>query len=669
MSNSVKLVRIRKSHSFSVKPSRSWTGSVSSIQSDPGNWSLRSQSLKMRPVLDFRMPTLANKGPFLLPIEDIAAKTKSRLQHLESHPPSSLRDVRQALAGEIKAIQKKLTRLERSYYGVGKSLNHEVKKYATPIKILVRMLGYFELPSVKAVEAALKYGSDPKRYKGDPENVQLLKEAYTKVQSFVPAKFTDVTELCEKMLELLEKYCISFYEPDGEIEVETALHYETQIRTWKRVIRETLGKINELMVHFKNRGIHYTMFTSTVATFCQRNECEIVPFLMLFAEACTNIRTVLSIMTQWLKSDENYSVFLQNDVTDLERQKEEQTKVMREAREHYHSAMYKVNQAETEYTKLMHELENLQEKEEANEIEETFLINKCNELEMDMEFKESRRDDLKNKPLDADIESLAITWDNLNEEIRFLKDNLPGVKRQLATVQHRREWMTERRHQLEKMEKEIAQLTKEAKVAEKDKTKREAEYETIEKTLEVSRRLLLHKTSNDSVSKIFYDLPITARNNKAKLPSISNGTDGTLDKACSIVVKHIDQDWIQLYRNLPFFPSRGSETIEKDIASIAVEGARGPKEDISAVALARWRRHHTRARAEDLKQGLRAIKRFEIMKAVDLIIHPPPVIEEPPEYIPPELDPSLIPHYRDIVKLDKLIAAKRIQVHQLSEED
>ncbi|XP_060559408.1 uncharacterized protein LOC132719623 isoform X2 [Ruditapes philippinarum] len=625
--------------------------------------------MRMRPVLDFRMPTLANKGPFLLPIEDIAAKTKSRLQQLETHPPSSLKDIRQALSDEIKTIQKKLTRLERSYYGVGKSLNHEVKKYATPIKILVRMLGYFELPSVKAIEAALKYGSDPKRYKGDPENVNLLKEVYAKVQSFVPGKFADVTELCEKMLELLEKYCISFYEPDGEIEVETALHYETQIRTWKRVIRETLGKINELMVHFKNRGIHHTMFTSTVATFCQRNECEIVPFLLLFAEACTNIRTVLSIMVQWLKSDENYSVFLHNDVTDLERQKEEQTKVMREAREHYHSAMYKVNQAETEYAKLLHELEHLQEKEEANEIEETFLINKCNELELDMEFKEGRRDDLRNKPLDADIESLAITWDNLNEEIRILKENLPGFKRQLATVQHRREWMTERKHHLEKMEKEITLLKRDGKVAVKDKCKREAEFETIEKTLEVSRRLLLHKTSNDSVSKIFYDLPITARHNKGKLPCISNGTDGTLDRACAVVVKHIDQDWIQLYRKLPFFPTRGSETIEKDIASIAIEGARGPKEDIAAVALARWRRHHTRARAEDLKQGLKAIKRFETMKAVDLTIHPPPVIEEPPEYIPPELDPSLIPHYRDVVKLDKLIAAKRIQVHQLPPED
>jgi len=482
--------------------------------------------LQTRPVLDFRMPTLANRA-FLLPIEDIATKTKSRLSKIESCPPSSLREVRSTLEAEIKQIQKRLTRLERSYYGVGKSLNHEVQKYAMPLKILVRMLGYFELSSMKGVEAAIKYGSDPKRYKGDPNNVALLKEVYTKFLSFVPAKFDDVASDCKKTLELMEKYCISFYEPNGEVEVETALHYETQVRSWRGVIHENLDKINSLILHFKNRGVHYTMFSSTVATFCQRNECEIVPFLLLFAEACTNIRTVLSVMAQWLKADENYSVFLQNDVSDLERQKEDQVKVTREAREHYHSALFKVNQTETEYTKVLAQLENLKEKEANSEIEETFLLNKCNEIQMDLEFKESRRDDLKNQPLESDsIESMAITWDNLNEELRVLRECLPAVKRQLATVQQRREWMRERKQKMEKLEKELSQLNRDARAASGVKEQREAELETIERTLEISRRLLLHKASNDSVAKIFYDLPITARSNKPKLPNISNGTEG-----------------------------------------------------------------------------------------------------------------------------------------------
>ena len=487
----------------------------------------------MRPCLDFRMPTLANKNAFLLPIEDIAIKSKSGLKQFETHPPGGLKEIRNLLSAEIKSVQKRLNRLERSYYGVGKSLNHEVKKFSTPIKILIRMLSYFELPSTKAIEAAIKNGSDPKRYKGDPENVALLREVYTKVQAFVPGKFKDVADTCEKMLEVMEKYLISFYDPDSEIEVETASHYETQIRSWKQTIRDNLCNIHTLVTRFKNRGIHYSMFSSPVATFCQRNECELVPFLLLFAEACTNIRTALSIMTQWIKSDENYAVFLQNDVRDLEHQKEEHVKAMRDAREKFHSATFKVNQTEIEYTKMLGDFENTKEKGIANEIEEMYLVGRLNELESDMDFKEGRREEFKRKADEMDPDALSITLENLNEEIRFLKDQLPGLKRQLAAAQHRREWMNEKREQLDKVEKEIVHLNSELKAAESVKLRREAEFETIENTLDLARKLLLLKNSSDSVEKIFYGIPITARNSRLKLPNISNGTEGRLHTSCT----------------------------------------------------------------------------------------------------------------------------------------
>ena len=473
------------------------------------------------------MPTLANKNAFLLPIDNYTTKTVSGLKQLDSHPPASLKDVRTLLSAEIKSVQKKLTRLERAYYGVGKSLSHDVKKFATPIKILIRMLGYFELPSTKLIEVAIKNGSDPKRYKGDPENVALLKEAYSKVQSFVPGRFKDVAEICERMVAVMEKYLISFYDPASEIEVETASHYETQIRSWKKTIKENLVNIHGLITQFKDRGIHFSMFSSPVATFCQRNECDLVPFLLLFAEACTNIRTSLSIITQWIKCDENYAVFLQNDVRDLEHQKDEHLKVMREAREKYHSSVYKVNQAELEYTKMLADYENSKEKGTANEIEEMFLASRLNELENDMDFKEGRREELKKNPDELDTDTLTITIENLTDEIRFLKEQLPGVKRQLAVAKHRREWMAEKRAQIEKVEKEIAQLQSDVKDAEIIKTQRESEFETIENTLELARRLLLLKCSSDSVEKIFYEIPITARNTRLKLPKISNGTEGT----------------------------------------------------------------------------------------------------------------------------------------------
>ena len=136
-----------------------------------------------------------------------------------------------------------------------------------------------------------------------------------------------------------------------------------------------------------------------------------------------------------------------------------------------------------------------------------------------------------------------------------------------------------------------------------------------------------------------------------------------------MVAQNIDQDWMQLYRHLPFFPKRGAHVIESDISSIAMEGARGPKENVVIVALNRWRRHHTRARVEDLKQGLKAIRRTDVLKEVDGSLNHAPETEVEPEYFPPELEPELKPCYREVVKLDKLIAANRIQIVQLPDED
>ena len=72
-----------------------------------------------------------------------------------------------------------------------------------------------------------------------------------------------------------------------------------------------------------------------------------------------------------------------------------------------------------------------------------------------------------------------------------------------------------------------------------------------------------------------------------------------------------------LYRYLPFYPKRGINTIEKDISSISIEGARGPLESKAAEALKRWRRHHTRAKFADLAEALKRIRRHDVVNRLD----------------------------------------------------
>ncbi|XP_069124796.1 chromosome partition protein Smc-like isoform X3 [Argopecten irradians] len=617
-----------------------------------------------RPLLDLRMPTLVTKAAFALPaLEDMPPihKKLRGLKRLEANPPRSLRDLRNIITSELTSVGKKLSRLERSYYGVGKSVQHEVDKYAMPIKGVMRMLTIFDMSSVTAIENAIKLGSDPKRYKGDPNNITLLKEAYAKVLTYVPDKFNEIIEFCNRILVVLEKYFVSFYDSDSDVYLETASHYEEQLRTWQKSIRGSLERVHKLQRDFKNGMIHFSMFTPPVTTFCKRNECENVPFILIFADACTNIRAVMSVLKTWLQADENYPVFLRNDIDDMEKHKEDKVKLMRESKQRYHAVTYKLNQSEMEYEKAASEVDNMKEKEEALQIEADYLINLNAELQSELEFKVFRRDELKKNMADVSPESFNETFDMLTDEIRFVKDRLPLVKRQLAAAQFKLEWMTEKKACVAKIEKELQQLRRDANDVDHGRQQREDDVEKLIKALELARRIHRYKTSTDVAEKIYFCLPIEHRQRVQALQSLTPRED-TLSKVCMTLAQYVDLEWMDLYRELPFFPKRGKQTIEKDISAISVESARGPRENRTLIALNRWRRHHTRAKTDDIMETLKRIKRLDILAEVDKIVNPPKIVEEVKEtYVPPSVAPELVPFYREVERYDKLRAAHKVK--------
>lgn len=136
----------------------------------------------------------------------------------------------------------------------------------------------------------------------------------------------------------------------------------------------------------------------------------------------------------------------------------------------------------------------------------------------------------------------------------------------------------------------------------------------------------------------------------------------TLTKACFSISRHNDLEWMDLYRELPFFPMRGKQTIEKDISAISADSARGTRENRTLIALNRWRRHHTRAKAEDIMEALRKIKRLDMLEEVDKVVNPPKVVEEVKEsYVPPSVAPELVPFYREVERYDQLVAAHKLK--------
>ncbi|KAL5017784.1 hypothetical protein ScPMuIL_003506 [Solemya velum] len=615
--------------------------------------------MKLRPFFDCRMPTLGTRAAFRFPVDTMPSMKRSLrgLKRLDASPPKNPKDIRSILTAEIKSISKSLIRLERSYYGVGKTVKHEVTKYLTSVKSIMRILHFSELSSAPVIEHVLKVCASPRRYEGDPDNPILLRDVYNKIRSFLPDKFNGVLQDCFKILDTFDKYCCSYYSPENDCYLETTSHYEEQIRTWKNTARQCLENVEKISRQFRSRGVNFKMFSVPVSTFCHSQDCDCAPFLLLFADAVTNIRTALSIMSTWLRADENYSQFLRNDINDMELKKDEKVKLMREARKKYHSCLYKLGQLESECAKLMHEVESVKEKEGDLMVEQEYLKGAEEDLERDILFKENRRSQIKKDP-DISVEIINERVELMGEELRFIREKLPLVKRQLAGVNQKLHWISLKKSQLGKYIKDERQTKRELKDIEKEKKDAENEYTEVKSALELARRIYLMKTSNDAVEKIYFSLPICNRG--SKLQSLSTVADGTLDQACQIVSQNIDQDWVVLYRNLAFFPKRGSHTIESDIAAINLEGAREPPEEVAANALNRWRRHHTRARVADIKTALRKIKRSDVLRTLMYTLNPPKETEELESYIPSHVEPQLRPFYREVEKFDQLRAAHKL---------
>jgi len=135
-----------------------------------------------------------------------------------------------------------------------------------------------------------------------------------------------------------------------------------------------------------------------------------------------------------------------------------------------------------------------------------------------------------------------------------------------------------------------------------------------------------------------------------------------MQQACDAVCETVDDDWMELYRTLVFYPKRGKLTIENDICTINQEGSRGPKQMRPHFALSRWKRYHTRANVDDIKTALRKIKRWDVLQALENAVNPPKVEDEVKEiYVPPNVAPELVPFYREIERYDQMKAAHKMR--------
>ena len=71
-----------------------------------------------------------------------------------------------------------------------------------------------------------------------------------------------------------------------------------------------------------------------------------------------------------------------------------------------------------------------------------------------------------------------------------------------------------------------------------------------------------------------------------------------MDRVFDIISDKLGMKWVNLYRELPFYPPRGARTIESDIIKIQSECMRDSTSKEVKKSLDHWRRFHTRAKVK-----------------------------------------------------------------------
>ncbi|KAK6171204.1 hypothetical protein SNE40_019443 [Patella caerulea] len=618
-------------------------------------------SLRLNPVTDYRMPTLIGKAGFRMSPRRLSTiKSKARgINQLEASPPRNIRDVRKMMRSEIKMLTKRLIRLERLYYGTDKTIHDEIETYLRPVKSVMRAVLVFDLNKASNIDEAFFRAGKPKQYRPHKSDLILLKEVYLKLQTFLPGKLSDIVDSCEKLLVNLDKYCISFYNRTSDGYIGSAANFEVQIGKWRQEIKNHMSNAKTGFMRFKGNekiSLDTSHLCPQVREFAESTDCCNVLFLVLFADAISNIRAALLLMTSWMKTDENYGSYVRADARDLERTKEERTKTLREAKDRYHSLTFKLSQSEADLQKLTNESRSLEDKQEPLKREESELVVKIRELDIEIEFKEKKIVQIKRESQSDKF--LPEYYEEIVDDLRDLKDKLPIYQRQLSGIRYKIQWLTNKKATRDKLAEECKASRRQLKEAEFEKRQAEEFYEEATRAVEVARRISLCKNTNDSAEKLYYSLPFGPRSDRDKGPLNSSRP---LYRICEIIADNIEKDWMKLYSNLPFHPERGSHTIERDIAQI--NESRDRDELLARHALDRWQRHHTRAKVEDLKMGLRKIRRFDILKMVnsELDIPDQGISEKDLEDMAPTRDPELIPYLKQVELFDRLRAAGKLK--------
>ena len=444
-----------------------------------------------------------------------ARTRRLNLARLGAQPPEDVAVVHTTLLGAVRDVQDSLRKVERAFYGTAGDAEGEIQKWCTSINTVLRdvRMPYFNCAG--QIDDIVGYIMEPSRkMKVNIYDINRLKECLKKILDAVPGKLEGITSELRRISNYLEKYCLSFYDIEGAVFLDTCSNYENQRQDYLREITKSIDNVRSLIDRFKGQGIFLQDLSPNAREIARKASCNNMPFLLIFPEACQDVRNTCAIMTTWLAADANYATFLSNDINDLDQKKQDLLKSLREQQHKFHQLKFRQKQCQHDFEKLSVETTRLNEREDELIVDEERLSSETNEIQVDIEMKEYRRDELIKKASNFSTEVLYEKYSEISEGLRTLKLKLPSLKRQLNATKHKLNWIKDKKREVDEAQRELSSIQEDMIEVEVGKEDKERELKNASGGLELARKIHLYKVSPDVLSRIFHNQPLEASNQR-----------------------------------------------------------------------------------------------------------------------------------------------------------
>lgn len=440
------------------------------------------------------------------------------LEHLENQPQKSLKTVHSILTSSIRDLEQRLRDLQRSFYGTENGSMEELTKWSGVLRRVVDRTQVNGLYSVGQMEEILRVETTGRgAFPDDLPTIHRMMECCRKTENAVArGEVQEILVEIGRVLVLTNKYCASFYNPECDPFVETAAAYEHQRRRYINVVDELVEKTHGLATKFRSsaKGVRLVDLSANSADLLRKTGTAHAPFLLLFPEACENIRSALETLLSWINDDRKYVGFVDSDVREMDVRRTEVEKRVRGLRNAYHQLIFRRKQFREEAERRELKLDRLRIREDELIVDEEFVSVEIRDTEAELDSTELRWSELIRNGIDGGEGGgggqppEAGFYDRLNEltdKIQALKAKLPTSKQQLLSLRGKLKTVTDKQTRLRSEEKRGVQQEVEIDDVSSRLAESETESKGIAHALETARKIILCKRSSDVVEKIFYD--------------------------------------------------------------------------------------------------------------------------------------------------------------------